>query len=78
MSIFRIEEIRRMSEKERNEELESLMRDLLHERGIIATGGSPDNPGRVGEIKRTVARIKTVQGEEQREAEMARNEGGGK
>ncbi len=78
MSIFRIEEIRRMSEKERNEELESLMRDLLHERGIIATGGSPDNPGRVGEIKRTIARIKTVQGEERREAEMARNEGGGK
>ncbi len=78
MSIFRIEEIRRMSEKERNEELESLMKDLLHERGIIATGGSPDNPGRVGEIKRTIARIKTVQGEEQREAEMARNERGGK
>lgn len=78
MSIFRIEEIRRMSEKERNEELESLMKDLLHERGIIATGGSPDNPGRVGEIKRTIARIKTVHGEEQREAEMARNERGGK
>jgi large subunit ribosomal protein L29 len=76
MSIFRVEEIRRMSEKERNEELEILMKDLLHERGIIATGGSPDNPGRVGEIKRTIARIKTVRREEQREAEMA-EEGGG-
>ncbi|MEA2075128.1 MAG: 50S ribosomal protein L29 [Euryarchaeota archaeon] len=75
MSIFRIEEIRRMSEKERNEELESLMKDLLHERGIIATGGSPDNPGRVGEIKRTIARIKTVQGEEQIEAETAEERG---
>jgi large subunit ribosomal protein L29 len=71
MSIFRIEEIRRMSEKERNEELESLTKELLHERGIIATGGSPDNPGRVGEIRRTIARIKTVLGEEQREAAMA-------
>ncbi len=71
MSLFRIEEIRRMSGKERNEELESLTKELLHERGIIATGGSPDNPGRVGEIRRTIARIKTVQREEQREAAMA-------
>jgi len=71
MSLFRIEEIRRMSGKERNEELESLTKELLHERGIIATGGSPDNPGRVGEIRRTIARIKTVQRAEQREAAMA-------
>ena len=71
MSAFRIEEIRRMSEKERNEELGSLTKELLHERGIIATGGSPDNPGRVGEIRRAIARIKTVQREEQMEAAMA-------
>ena len=38
MSIFRMEEIRKMSEKERREELESLMTDLMRERGIIATG----------------------------------------
>ena len=66
MSIFRTEEIRRMGEKERNEELESLMKDLLHERGVIATGGSADNPGRVGEIRKTIARIKTVQREGQK------------
>jgi large subunit ribosomal protein L29 len=74
MSIFRMEDIRRMSEKERKEELESLMKDLLRERGIIATGGSPENPGRVGEIRRTIARIKTVQSEEQRGEEVAREE----
>jgi len=68
MSIFRIDEIRKMIVKERNEELESLMKDLLQERGVIATGGSPDNPGRVGEIRRTIARIKTVQSEERRAA----------
>ncbi|MBE0517160.1 MAG: 50S ribosomal protein L29 [Methanophagales archaeon] len=74
MSIFRMEDIRRMSEKERKEELESLMKDLLRERGIIATGGSPESPGRVGEIRRTIARIKTVQSEEQRGEEVAREE----
>ncbi len=75
MSIFRIEDIRRMSEKERKEELESLMKDLLQERGVIATGGSPDNPGRIGEVRRTIARIKTVQREEQKEEAKARGEG---
>jgi large subunit ribosomal protein L29 len=74
MSILRLEDIRRMSERERREELGSLMKDLLRERGIIATGGSPENPGRVGEIRRTIARIKTVQREEQRGEEVAREE----
>ncbi|MCK4475219.1 MAG: 50S ribosomal protein L29 [Methanophagales archaeon] len=69
MSIFRIEEIRKMSEKERKEELESLMTDLMRERGVIATGGAPENPGRVGEIRRTIARIKTVEREVGREKE---------
>jgi len=69
MSIFRIDEIRKMSEKERKEELESLMTDLMREQGIIATGGAPDNPGRVGEIRRTIARIKTVEGEMRKEEE---------
>ena len=69
MSIFRMEEIRKMGEQERQEELESLMKDLLHERGMIATGGAPDNPGRIGEIRKAIARIKTVQGEKGREEE---------
>ncbi len=58
-----------MGEQERQEELETLMKDLLHERGMIATGGAPDNPGRVGEIRKAIARIKTVRGEKGREEE---------
>ncbi|RLG34647.1 50S ribosomal protein L29 [Methanosarcinales archaeon] len=67
MSIFRIDEIRKMSEKERKEELESLMTDLLRERGVIATGGALENPGRLKEIRRTIAKIKTVERELERE-----------
>ncbi|MCD6209853.1 MAG: 50S ribosomal protein L29 [Methanophagales archaeon] len=63
MSIFRIEDIRKMSEKERREELESLISDLLRERGTVATGGASENPGRIKEIRRTIARIKTVESE---------------
>jgi large subunit ribosomal protein L29 len=69
MSRFRMEEIRKMSESERKEELESLEKELLHERGMIATGGAPENPGRVRGIRKTIARIKTLQGEERRERE---------
>jgi large subunit ribosomal protein L29 len=72
MTLLRIDEIRRMSETERNEELESLLKDLMRERGVIATGGSPDNPGRVGEIRKTIARIKTVQRESARSGEAGR------
>ncbi|HDN68095.1 50S ribosomal protein L29 [ANME-1 cluster archaeon ex4572_4] len=71
MSIFRIDEIRKMSGKERREELESLETDLMRERGVIATGGAPDNPGRIREVKRAIARIKTVEREEAREQEEA-------
>lgn len=72
MTLLRIDEIRRMGETERNEELESLLKDLMRERGVIATGGSPDNPGRVGEIRKTIARIKTVQREAARSGEAGR------
>jgi len=72
MTLLRIDEIRRMSETERNDELESLLKDLMRERGVIATGGSPDNPGRVGEIRKTIARIKTVQRESARSGEAGR------
>ncbi len=63
MSIFRIEDIRKMSDKERKDELESLVTDLLRERGMIATGGASENPGRIREIRRTIARLKTVESE---------------
>jgi len=42
--------------------------DLIRERGIIATGGAPENPGRIREIRRTIARIKTIM-HERRERE---------
>jgi len=72
MSIFRLEDIRKMSEEERKGELESLWSDLMRERGVIATGGAPENPGRVGEIRRTIARIKSIDSEIKREGDTGR------
>jgi large subunit ribosomal protein L29 len=39
--------------------LNELRLELAKERGQIAIGGTPSNPGRIKEIKRTIARILT-------------------
>jgi large subunit ribosomal protein L29 len=64
MAILYPEEIRDMTPAERQAELEDLETELLNEKAVQAAGGAPENPGRIGELKRTVARIKTIQREE--------------
>ena len=63
MAILRADEIREMSDEEIQNELENLQSELLQETSIQAAGGAPDNPGRIGEMKKTIARIKTIQTE---------------
>ncbi|WP_323675642.1 50S ribosomal protein L29 [Halorubellus sp. PRR65] len=64
MAILHTEEIRDMTTTEREEELEELETELLNTKAVQAAGGAPDNPGRVSELKKTIARIKTIQTEE--------------
>lgn len=63
MAIFKIDEIRNMNQEEIAEELLKLESELIRERGIVTAGGAPEKPGRIKEIRRTIARIKTVQKE---------------
>ncbi|AAM31827.1 MULTISPECIES: 50S ribosomal protein L29 [Methanosarcina] len=63
MAILRTSEIRTMTIEERADELENLKNELVRERALTSAGGAPDNPGRIGEIRRTIARIKTIQHE---------------
>ncbi|WP_292390739.1 50S ribosomal protein L29 [Methanosarcina sp. UBA5] len=63
MAILRTREIRDMSLDERTDELETLNSELVRERALTSAGGAPENPGRIGEIRRTIARIKTIQHE---------------
>jgi large subunit ribosomal protein L29 len=64
MAILYTEEIRDMTPAEREAELEELETELLNEKAVQAAGGAPDNPGRIGELRRTIARIKTIRQEE--------------
>ena len=63
MAILRVDEVRNMSREERLDELDTLNGELIRERAIASAGGAPENPGRIGEIRRTIARIKTIQKE---------------
>jgi len=61
MAILRTGDIRKMSADERIDEIKKLNDELVRERAVTSAGGAPENPGRIGEIKRTIARIKTIQ-----------------
>jgi large subunit ribosomal protein L29 len=63
MAIFRIDEIRNMNAEEIAEELHKLESELVRERGVVTAGGAPEKPGRIKDIRKTVARINTVQRE---------------
>ncbi len=60
MAILRVDEVRKMNLTEKQEELDKLKLELIRERAIASAGGAPENPGRIKEIRRTIARIKTI------------------
>lgn len=63
MAILRPDEIRTMSQEEIEEKLDDLHGELMKVNGVLASGGVPEDIGRVKEIKKTIARIKTIQNE---------------
>lgn len=67
MAILRSDEVRKMNPDERQEELEKITMELIRERAIASAGGAPESPGKMKEIKRTIARIKTIQSEKTKE-----------
>ncbi|WP_323190642.1 50S ribosomal protein L29 [Halostella sp. PRR32] len=64
MAILYTEEIREMTPAERASELEELETELLNAKAVQAAGGAPEDPGRISELRKTIARIKTIQHEE--------------
>jgi large subunit ribosomal protein L29 len=65
MAILRVKEIREMSMEERRRKLEELRAELTRLKAMVRAGGSIENPGRIKELRRTIARILTVMREEE-------------
>ena len=59
---MKVNEIRNLSTAELNEKIVSLREELFNLRFQLATG-QLDNPMRIREVRKTIARIKTVQRE---------------
>ncbi|MBI4175845.1 MAG: 50S ribosomal protein L29 [Candidatus Aenigmarchaeota archaeon] len=63
MSILRVKEIRRLEGKDLDKRVNDFRLELSKERAQIAIGASTSSPGRIREIRRTIARIHTIQKE---------------
>nr|AKQ01695.1 ribosomal protein L29 [uncultured euryarchaeote Rifle_16ft_4_minimus_23719]AKQ02699.1 ribosomal protein L29 [uncultured euryarchaeote Rifle_16ft_4_minimus_37664] len=50
----------------REKKLLELREELMHERGVAAMGGAPPSPGKIRAIRKNIARILTIIGEERR------------
>jgi len=64
MAILRLEEIRKMSRADRSARLIQLKAELLQMNATKAMGGSLENPARIRLLRKTIAKILTINREE--------------
>ena len=70
MNKRKVKEIRNLSTAEMDEKVAGLKEELFNLRFQLATG-QLENPMRIREVKKSIARIKTIQREEQLKANKA-------
>jgi large subunit ribosomal protein L29 len=63
-----MKDIRAMSPEDREKRIAELRTELMRLRTMVKAGGAPENPSQIREIRRTIARILTVENEEKRGA----------
>ena len=66
VAILKPDEIRDMSIEEMRAKLREFRAELARERSVAAAGGSLENPARIRELRRTIARILTIMKEAQK------------
>ena len=62
--VLKAKEIREFTHEQKLEKLEELKRELMHERGVAAMGGSPPSPGKIRQLRTSIARLLTIMREE--------------
>lgn len=63
MPIMRLKEIRRMSSDDRTKKLSELRTELSRLKTMISAGGAVENSTRIRELRKTIARILTIENE---------------
>lgn len=64
MPIMRVQEIRSMSAEDRSKRLGEFRVELLRLTTMIRAGGTVENPARVKELRKAIARILTINHED--------------
>ncbi|OGD47134.1 50S ribosomal protein L29 [Candidatus Bathyarchaeota archaeon RBG_13_46_16b] len=64
MPLMRIKEIRDMSSEERTRRLGEIKIELTRLKTMIKAGGTVENPARVKELRRAIAKLLTIENEE--------------
>jgi large subunit ribosomal protein L29 len=62
--VLKAKEVRILTSEERAEKLNELKRELMHERGVAAMGGSPPSPGKIRQLRTSIARLLTIMHEQ--------------
>jgi large subunit ribosomal protein L29 len=63
MAILRLKDIREMSSDQRTEKINELRTELARLKTMVAAGGAIDNPTQIRELRKTVARLLTIETE---------------
>jgi large subunit ribosomal protein L29 len=63
MPILRLKEIGGMSSDERSKKLSELRAELSRLRTMVRAGGAVENPARIRELRKTIAKVLTVEPE---------------
>jgi large subunit ribosomal protein L29 len=63
MAILRKKEIRTMSSEDRRKKISELQTELVRLRTMVKAGGSIENPSRIRELRKTIARLLTIENE---------------
>ncbi|HUU76320.1 MAG TPA: 50S ribosomal protein L29 [Methanoregulaceae archaeon] len=61
MAILRARDVSQFSDVELVEQMDKLRMELIQHYGKVSAGGATENPGRIRELRRTIARMKTEQ-----------------
>ena len=67
MPFIRVKDIRNMSSDNRMERLFEYKTELVRLKTMIRAGGTIENPGRIKQLRKAIARIMTVEAEEKAE-----------
>ncbi|MEM3011723.1 MAG: 50S ribosomal protein L29 [Candidatus Bathyarchaeia archaeon] len=76
MPIIRVKEIREMSSEERRKKLNEFRTELLRLKTMVKAGGAVENPARIKELRRAIARILTIENERKMEVKITEGKGG--